>query len=111
VDGTQLAAIASNERDVIVWNYPSGEILFQKKLDKRMHGIEWNPFRPNLFAALGMGVSCFFISNVFPSRVRYTYVRHVISPFFLRNIIRPKTAKSNLLKCLEPQHFVILPSS
>jgi hypothetical protein len=73
VDGTQLAAIASNERDVIVWNYPNGEILFQKKLDKWMHGIEWNPFKPNVFATFGR-VSCLFISNLFPRIRNNSYV-------------------------------------
>jgi len=92
--------------DVIVcWSYPSGEIFFQKKLDKWMYEIEWNPFRPNVFATFGR-VSCFFISNLFP-RVRYTSCD---LPQFLQNI-RPKTAKSNMLTCLEPQHFVILSSS
>jgi hypothetical protein len=66
VDGTQLAAVSNGDK-VIVWGYPSGEILFQKKLDKNMDRIEWNPFRPNVFAALHTGtVSCFFISNLFP---------------------------------------------
>ncbi|XP_046460725.1 uncharacterized protein LOC124207369 isoform X2 [Daphnia pulex] len=50
IDGTQLAAIASNERDIIVWSYPSGEILFQKNLPEQIQQIVWNPFRPNLFA-------------------------------------------------------------
>jgi hypothetical protein len=99
MDGTQLAAV-SREGDVIVWSYSSGkmEILFQKKLDKHMSRIDWNTFRPNEFA---ITVSCFFSFHV----------PH-ISPFysFLQNI-RPKSAKSNLMKCLEPQHFIILSSS
>ncbi|XP_046634536.1 uncharacterized protein LOC124313770 [Daphnia pulicaria] len=51
LEGTQLATIF--HYDVIVcWSYPSGEILFQKKLDdEKMTGIKWNPFRPNVFAA------------------------------------------------------------
>ncbi len=73
MDGTQLAA--AFHKDVIVcWSYPSGKILFQKKLDEWMDQIEWNPFRPNVFAAFKYGVgaaafrevSCFFISILFP---------------------------------------------
>jgi hypothetical protein len=66
-----LAAVSS-EGDVIVWSYPSGEILFQKKnyndgvVHGRMDQIEWNPFRPNVFAAFTKRVSRFFISNLFP---------------------------------------------
>jgi hypothetical protein len=73
-----LAAIANDQREkkktvIVCWSYPSGEILFQKKLDdEKMTGIKWNPFRPNVFAAFSYGVSCFFISNLFPSRARYT---------------------------------------
>jgi hypothetical protein len=59
IDGTQLAAIASNERDIIVWSYPSGEILFQKHLPEQIQQIVWNPFRPNLFATFKRWVSCF----------------------------------------------------
>jgi hypothetical protein len=65
VDGTQLATF-SRESDVIVWGYPIGEILFQKKFNEEIDRIEWNPFRPNVFAAFYYGVSCFFISNLFP---------------------------------------------
>ncbi len=101
-----MAVIAYNERDIIVWSYPSGEILFQTKLDEPMHRIEWNPLRPNVFAVCYTSVSCFFISNLFP-RVRYTSCD---LPLFLQNI-RPKTAKSNMLTRLEPKHFVILSSS
>jgi hypothetical protein len=68
-DGTQLAAV-SHEPGIIVWNYPSGAILFQKKMfNEPMNQIEWNPFRPNVFAAfINLNVSCFFIHNLFPSR-------------------------------------------
>ena len=79
--------------DVIVcWNYPSVEIFFQKKLNERVNQIEWNPFRPNVLAAFWKGVSCFFISNLFP-RVRYTSCHWSCH----------STAKSNMLTCLEPQ--------
>jgi hypothetical protein len=80
VDGTQLAAIFNE--NVIVWSYPSGGILFQKKLDVLVNRIEWNPFRPNVFAAYMKRVSCFFISNLFPS-VTYTACD---LPSFLQNI-------------------------
>jgi hypothetical protein len=70
VDGTQLAAIF-NTNVIVCWSYPSGKILFQKKLNERMDQIEWNPFRPNVFAAYTKRVSCFFVSNLLPS-VRYT---------------------------------------
>ncbi len=65
MDGTQLAAIF-DKTVIVCWSYPSGEILLQKKLDEDMNRIEWNPFRPNVFAAFAYGVSCFFISNLFP---------------------------------------------
>jgi hypothetical protein len=58
-DGSQLAAIAYNESEITVWSYPSGEIVFEKKLDERVVRIEWNPFMPNLFATFWK-VSCFF---------------------------------------------------
>ncbi|XP_046634273.1 uncharacterized protein LOC124313399 [Daphnia pulicaria] len=55
-DGTQLAAV-SLEGDVIVWSYPDGKILFQQKLNGAgMNRIEWNSFRPNVFATFH--VSC-----------------------------------------------------
>ncbi|XP_046638658.1 mitogen-activated protein kinase HOG1-like [Daphnia pulicaria] len=59
MDGTQLAAICnSDECDVIVWSYPFiGEILFQMNLPKWMDTIEWNPFRPNVFAIFNRGLS------------------------------------------------------
>jgi hypothetical protein len=81
VDGTQLAAIF-DKCDVIVWNYPSGKILF-KELDEPMDRIEWNPFRPNvfaLFATLNI-VNCFFISILFPP-VRDTSCDLPSSPTF-----------------------------
>jgi hypothetical protein len=41
------------ENVIVCWSYPSGEILFQEKLnDEMMNRIEWNPFRPNVFATL-----------------------------------------------------------
>ncbi len=66
MDGTQLAAIARTKGDfnahsphieyaIIVWNYPSGEILFQINLTVWIYRIEWNPFRPNVFAAFCHG--------------------------------------------------------
>jgi hypothetical protein len=73
IDGTQLAAIASNERDIIVWSYPSGEILFQKNLPEQIQQIVWNPFRPNLFATFKRWVSFY---PVF-------FTRYPISYFFL----------------------------
>ncbi len=61
-----MAAIAPNERDVIVWSYPSGKILFQKKLDERVDHIKLNAFRPNLFAVFqGELVSCLFLLCLF----------------------------------------------
>jgi hypothetical protein len=98
-----LSAV-SREGDVIVWGYPSCEILFQKKLNESITGIEWNPFRPNVFVVSFETVGCFFFKICF----HVSETRHVIS-FFLKNI-RSKTAKSNLLTCLKPQHFLI-PSS
>ena len=85
-----MAAIF-DEEVIVCWNYPSGEILFQKKLDEPMHRIQWNPFRPNVFATFRI-VSYFFISNLFP-RVRYTSCHWSCN----------STAKSNMLICLEPQ--------
>ncbi|XP_046461319.1 uncharacterized protein LOC124207753 isoform X2 [Daphnia pulex] len=54
VDGTQLAANFKQD-GIVCWSYPSGEILFKKKLDERMDQIEWNPFRPNVFATFEIG--------------------------------------------------------
>jgi hypothetical protein len=84
----------SHERDIIVWNYPSGEILFQKKLDERLNQIEWNPFRPNVFATMNI-VSCFFISN---SCFHVSDKRRVISLHvsFLQNILLITANKDNL---------------
>jgi hypothetical protein len=66
-----LAAIFNINDVIVCWSYPSGEILFKKKLNERVHEIDWNPFRPNVFAAYTKKISCFFISNLFTS-VRYT---------------------------------------
>lgn len=69
MDGTQLAAICnSDECDVIVWSYPFiGEILFQMNLPKWMDTIEWNPFRPNVFAIFNRGLVSFSLSAAFPT--------------------------------------------
>ncbi|KZS16091.1 Uncharacterized protein APZ42_018211 [Daphnia magna] len=48
IDGTQLAAVV-DYRTLVVWSYPECEILFQKRLN--CGDINWNPTRPNLFAA------------------------------------------------------------
>ncbi|KAK4004468.1 hypothetical protein OUZ56_006202 [Daphnia magna] len=49
INRTQLAA--RYHRDTVVWSYPECEILFQKKLPHFTSTINWNPTRPNLFAA------------------------------------------------------------
>ena len=54
VNGTQLAG-CNDYGTIIVWSYPSGEILFQadKQADKRMQTtIKWNPFSQDIFAVL-----------------------------------------------------------
>ena len=48
VDGTQLAAVCSDET-VIAWSYPKGTILFQMKGSSGGE-IKWNPFRQDVFA-------------------------------------------------------------
>ncbi|XP_045030834.1 uncharacterized protein LOC116920420 [Daphnia magna] len=50
INGTQLAAGFDN-LTVVVWSYPECEILFQNKLRYSIEEINWNPTRPNLFAA------------------------------------------------------------
>ncbi|KZS06503.1 Uncharacterized protein APZ42_030023 [Daphnia magna] len=50
INGTQLTA-GFNEGNVVVWSYPECKILFQKKLPIIIPEINWNPTRPNLFAA------------------------------------------------------------
>ncbi|KAK4004397.1 hypothetical protein OUZ56_006132 [Daphnia magna] len=50
IHGTQLAAGFSDDT-LVVWSYPECEILFQKKLPHFIDKINWNPTRPNLFAA------------------------------------------------------------
>jgi hypothetical protein len=71
VDGSQLAAISIFSSEIIVWNYPDGQVLFQKELDKGVGHIEWNPHRPIVFATFH--VSCFFIHNLFPIRFTSCY--------------------------------------
>ena len=50
VNGTQLAA-GCRDGIVIVWSYPTGEILFQINKDHSVAKIKWNPFRENVFAS------------------------------------------------------------
>ncbi|KAK4004403.1 hypothetical protein OUZ56_006137 [Daphnia magna] len=62
INGTQLAA-GFSDRTLVVWSYPECKILFQKKLRIIITEINWNPTRPNLFAAYASG---------------FRYVRHQI---------------------------------
>ncbi|XP_045030856.1 uncharacterized protein LOC116920196 isoform X2 [Daphnia magna] len=50
INGTQLAARFEGGT-VVVWSYPECKILFQKKIPDLIEEINWNPTRPNLFAA------------------------------------------------------------
>jgi hypothetical protein len=62
VDGTKLAAAVADPHqlfvndcgdesgEIIVWNYPTCDILFQQKQFKVVHEIEWNQFRQEVFA-------------------------------------------------------------
>ncbi|KAI9561343.1 hypothetical protein GHT06_012299 [Daphnia sinensis] len=49
INGTRLAV--GGIGTLVVWSYPEGKILIQKKLSACITEIEWNPIRPNLFAA------------------------------------------------------------
>ncbi len=71
VNGTQLAAGCA-DGTVIVWSYPSGDVLFEeKKHSDKVKLITWNPFRQDVFATSVYGVMShgtirhFFLS--FPS--------------------------------------------
>ncbi|KZR96973.1 Uncharacterized protein APZ42_008389, partial [Daphnia magna] len=50
INGTQLAA-GFDDDTLVVWSYPECKILFQEKFEDRIDEINWNPTRPNLFAA------------------------------------------------------------
>ncbi len=62
VDGTKLAAAVADPHqlfvndcgdesgEIIVWNYPTCDILFQQKQFKVVHEIEWNQFTQEFFA-------------------------------------------------------------
>ncbi|XP_046633450.1 calcium/calmodulin-dependent protein kinase type II delta chain-like [Daphnia pulicaria] len=70
VDGTQLAA--ASHTVIVCWSYPSGEILFQQTiLNELITRIEWNPFRPNVFAVLAeYGFHKLFFFNSCPVEQR-----------------------------------------
>ncbi|XP_046461346.1 F-box-like/WD repeat-containing protein TBL1Y isoform X2 [Daphnia pulex] len=67
VDGTKLAAAVADPNqlfvndcgdesgEIIVWNYPTCDILFQQKQFKVVHEIEWNQFRQEVFATYNIG--------------------------------------------------------
>lgn len=69
MDGTELAAAVADPHqlfvndcgdesgEIIVWNYPTCDILFQQKQLKVVHEIEWNQFRQEVFATYNI-VGC-----------------------------------------------------
>jgi WD40 repeat protein len=52
ISGTQLA-IGCEDGDVIVWNYPNVDIVFQMNRHLNgVHDIKWNPFEHDVLATI-----------------------------------------------------------
>ena len=100
VNGTQLAAagcchdvyeLSCHHAIIIVWSYPSGQILFQKKKEHLFDTIKWNSFRQDIFATIN--------SVRIHNEISFLYLNHDIKgfPLFIGKNLKCQMSKGGKL--------------
>ena len=97
VNGTQLAAagcchdvyeLSWHHAIIIVWSYPSGQILFHKKKEHLFDTIKWNSFRQDIFATIN--------SVRIHNEISFLYLNHDIKGLYISCLNFPLFIGKNL---------------